>query len=105
MDEWSKCLRRIQHKAYNQVYRWGSDPWFKKLETFCKDWNQFAYQLKGVKQKKIMPVKKYSAMEERLKYCLKFWNDKRKIPGWTQTLENIRSNWRDRGKYIRGRKV
>lgn len=102
MDQWSKCLRKIQHNAYNKVYRW-KNRWFKKLETICKDWNHFAYQLNGVKQKKAMPIKQYSIMDERLKYCLQCWKDKRKIKGWTQTLENMRSNWRDRGKYIRGR--
>ena len=105
MDAWNQCLRRIQHLGYNKGYLWGKDRWLKKLGYMAKDWNQFGYQLRGTPPKTKKTVIGHLTMEERLKACVKKWRDGRKIPGWLQTLENRSSNWRDRGKYLRGRKA
>jgi hypothetical protein len=103
MDEWGGRLRKIQHHGYNNNYRFQKDFW-RKLGNLAKVWNHWGYQLKGMKRKK-QRIKEYHTMDERLKVCLKYWRDNRRVKGWAQTFDNIRSNWRDRGRYIKGRKT
>jgi len=101
MKSWAHCFRRIQHNGYNYAHRAGDD-FGRKLATLVLTWNRWRYQLKG-SPGKVRVVREYHTIEERLKACVRYWGDNRRIRGWAQTFENMRSNWRDRGKYLKGR--
>lgn len=104
--EWKKCLRKIQHSGYNRFYRQKrKDEWHSKLSTISNTWRKYYYQIEGSRKKSMQSRKKYKTMDERLASCLKSWKDKRRLDAWTKTLENIRTNWRDRRKRLEGRCV
>ena len=102
MDEWTKALRRIQHIGYNRALR-EKNKWYRRLEAICKSWREIYYHIEGSRQKKPKELKECTTWDECFKRCLKKWNDNRRYDPWTKRLETIRSNWRDRGKRIRGR--
>jgi hypothetical protein len=101
--EWTRCLRKIQHYGYNQWYR-RKDSWRSKLSTMSNTWRKYYHQKEGSRETKNIKGKKYANMDERLRACFKCWNDNRRRDPWAITLENIRSNWRDRRKRINGKR-
>ncbi len=100
-NEWIMAFQRIRHNSRNKIYRL-VNPWDLKLSRISNTWRKFNHQTDGRGQKKDMPKKQYQSIDERLRDCLKYSLDKRRIKGWKQTLETIRTGWRDRGRRIRG---
>ena len=101
MDDWGRLLRKIQHNSHKKLYRL-LHPWGEKLSRISNTWRKFNYQTEGREKKKIASQKQYSSIDDRLKDCIKYSLNKRRIRGWEQTLETIRTGWRDRGRRIKG---
>ena len=102
MDDWGRLLRTIQHAGYNRWYR-QKNAWGNKFSTISNTWRKYYYQKEGSREKKVEFRKECKTMDERLINCFKCWNDNRRRDPWAKAFENMRSNWRDRGKRIYGK--
>lgn len=101
MDEWGIRLRKMQGYGYKKLYRL-LNPWSRKLTRLSNTWSKFNYQTEGRDDRKVTTTKQYVSMDERLKDCIKYSLNKRRVKGWPQRLSTIQTSWRDRRRRLKG---
>jgi len=101
MDKWGIRLRKMQCYGYKKFYRL-LNPWSGKLTRISNTWSKFNYQTEGRDDRKAIITKQYVSMDERLKDCLKYSLNKRRVKGWPQAFATIQTAWRDRRRRLKG---
>lgn len=101
MNEWALSLTRLMDIERSKRSR-ASTRWDKKLDALVQSWNVWQYQIVGQKPTPFTPPRKYFNWRDRFYFMRARWSYERRMFGWTRKLDNIRKEWADTGKQIKG---